>query len=92
MTGEEVGRRSEGGDHWVPSCGGEGDGGVAGGLELCTLELLPLLLVGVLVATEGLRVGEFTAAVLALVLAVTGAGWREAGGFRGAGRGLVVGF
>ena len=36
--------------------------------ELSALQELPLLLVGVLVAAEGLRVGEFSAAVLALVL------------------------
>uniref|UniRef100_A0A7C8YUD9 Uncharacterized protein n=1 Tax=Opuntia streptacantha TaxID=393608 RepID=A0A7C8YUD9_OPUST len=53
-TGEEVRRRREGGDDGVPYIGGGGCGGGSGGLHLGALQLLPLLLVGVLVAAEGL--------------------------------------
>lgn len=74
---EEVRRRSEGGDDRIPSVR---NGGVSAGLELGPLQLLPLLLVGILVAAEGLGVGEFPAAVLALVLPVPGAA--EAAGVR----------
>lgn len=77
-------RRGEGGDYGVAHVG---NGGVPAGLELGALELLALLLVGVLVAAQGLGVGELAAAVLALVLPAVGGG--EAGGFRG--EGLVGG-
>lgn len=74
---EEVRRRSEGGDDRIPSVR---NGGVSAGLELGPLQLLPLLLVGILVAAEGLGVGKFPAAVLAFVLPVPGAA--EAAGVR----------
>ncbi|KAL7001116.1 hypothetical protein U1Q18_002269 [Sarracenia purpurea var. burkii] len=61
---EEVRRRSEGGDNRVSHV----NGGAPAGLQLGSLQLLPLLLVGVLVAAQRLGVGEFAAAVLALVL------------------------
>lgn len=55
-------------------------------MDLGAFDLLALLFVGVLVATEGLGVGEFPVAVLALVFAAVGASGMGRGevGLRGA--------
>lgn len=71
VRGQEVVWLGEGGHKWVvqlPAFSG-------GDSHLSTLQELALLLVRVLVATQGLRVGELTAAVLALELPAVGF-WR----------------
>ncbi|KAK3421665.1 hypothetical protein EUGRSUZ_G02305 [Eucalyptus grandis] len=86
--GQQVRRRSEGRDDGVPD--ERRHGGVPAGVQLGALELLPLLLVRVLVAPQGLRVGEFPAAVLALVLPLAAAPHRDAAFRRARRRGLAA--
>lgn len=76
-SGEEVGGGSEGRGHGAAHVG---YGGVSGGLDLRPLDLLPFLLVSVLVAAEGLGVGELAVAVVALVLSAVGRRRRFGGG------------
>lgn len=61
-------RRGEGGHEWVVQLSAFG----SGDSHLSALQELALLLVRVLVAAQGLRVGKLAAAVLALELPAVG--------------------
>lgn len=81
---EEVRRRSEGRHDGVARVGSG-----ARGVQLRSLQLLPLLLVRVLVTAQGLRVGELAEAVLALVLPLSSSA--AGAGVRRDGAGIFVG-